>query len=190
MTIIQRSIEPALQYSPPSNQSYESLTPAPASLGYPLVSVVSLSHGDVESTSHCIDMRSLATICRTAAVVRPRVFSSFQRSPLTRSLNYSRIWSSAPARSHVVRHHGQVGQQGRLYSCACSGKPRKRTVYVALGSNLGDRVAEIEKACRMMDERGLRVKRTSSLWETKAMYVEDQNHFINGACEVRFPCLH
>lgn len=42
----------------------------------------------------------------------------------------------------------------------------------------------------MMDERGLRVKRTSSLWETKAMYVEDQNHFINGACEVRFPCLY
>ena len=39
-----------------------------------------------------------------------------------------------------------------------------RTAYIALGSNMGDRVAEIEEACNQMDKRGLRVKRTSSLW--------------------------
>lgn len=58
--------------------------------------------------------------------------------------------------------------------------------YVALGSNLGDRVAEIEKACRQMEVGGqIKILRTSSLWETKAMYVVDQDKFVNGVCEVR-----
>lgn len=61
---------------------------------------------------------------------------------------------------------------------------RARTAYVALGSNLGDRIAEIERACREMDKRGIRVKRTSSLWETEPMYYTEQDHFVNGVCEV------
>ena len=59
-----------------------------------------------------------------------------------------------------------------------------RTAYIALGSNLGNRVEWIEHACREMDARGIQVKRTSSLWETEPMYVLDQDRFINGACEV------
>ncbi|KAF3767631.1 putative multifunctional folic acid synthesis protein [Cryphonectria parasitica EP155] len=59
-----------------------------------------------------------------------------------------------------------------------------RTAYIALGSNLGDRIAEIERACREMDARGIRVKRTSSLWETEPMYYADQDRFVNGTCEV------
>ncbi|KAL1845860.1 hypothetical protein VTK73DRAFT_421 [Phialemonium thermophilum] len=61
---------------------------------------------------------------------------------------------------------------------------RKRKAYIALGSNLGDRVAWIEKACREMDARGIHVTRTSSLWETEPMYVLEQDKFVNGACEV------
>lgn len=72
----------------------------------------------------------------------------------------------------------------RHTSCHCHGGNRNKTAYIALGSNLGDRVAEIEKACTEMDRRGIRVKRTSSLWETKPMYVENQDRFVNGACEV------
>lgn len=63
--------------------------------------------------------------------------------------------------------------------------PRKRTAYIALGSNMGDRIGWIEKACNEMDARGIRVVRTSSLWETEPMYVLDQDRFVNGACEVR-----
>ncbi|KAG7287074.1 hypothetical protein NEMBOFW57_006577 [Staphylotrichum longicolle] len=63
--------------------------------------------------------------------------------------------------------------------------PRKRMAYIALGSNMGDRIGWIEKACNEMDARGIRVKRTSSLWETEPMYVLDQDRFVNGACEVR-----
>lgn len=76
----------------------------------------------------------------------------------------------------------------RHYSgCACRGASRKTTAYIALGSNLGDRVAEIETACREMDRRGIKVRRTSSLWETEPMYVTAQDRFINGACEVGGP---
>ena len=60
----------------------------------------------------------------------------------------------------------------------------RRTAYVALGSNVGDRLANIEQACRLMEKRGIRVTRTSSLWETEPMYVLDQEKFVNGACEV------
>ena len=50
---------------------------------------------------------------------------------------------------------------------------------------MGDRVAMIEQACKEMEAGGnIKVVRTSSLWETKAMYVVDQDMFVNGACEV------
>ncbi|KAG9241844.1 folic acid synthesis protein-like protein [Calycina marina] len=58
------------------------------------------------------------------------------------------------------------------------------TAYVALGSNLGDRIGMIERACNEMVTRGIKIKRTSSLWETEPMYVLDQASFINGVCEV------
>lgn len=64
-------------------------------------------------------------------------------------------------------------------------KPKRaRKAYIALGSNLGDRIAEIERACREMDARGIRVTRTSSLWETEPMYFANQDRFVNGVCEV------
>lgn len=56
--------------------------------------------------------------------------------------------------------------------------------FIALGSNLGDRVEMIEKACLEMDRAGIKVKRTSSLFETTPMYVLDQGTFMNGVCEV------
>lgn len=71
--------------------------------------------------------------------------------------------------------------------CACSGVPaplRRKRAYVALGSNVGDRLAMIERACREMDARGVRVVKTSGLWETAPMYVLEQDKFINGVCEV------
>jgi 2-amino-4-hydroxy-6-hydroxymethyldihydropteridine diphosphokinase/dihydropteroate synthase len=62
--------------------------------------------------------------------------------------------------------------------------PRIHRAYIALGSNLGEKVGWIEKACNEMSVRGIKVKRTSSLWETNPMYVVDQDVFVNGACEV------
>lgn len=65
-----------------------------------------------------------------------------------------------------------------------SGK-MERGVVIALGSNVGNRVEEIEKACRAIDaDPDMRIVDTSFLYETKPMYVEDQERFVNGACEV------
>ena len=63
-------------------------------------------------------------------------------------------------------------------------KNEKHRAYIALGSNLGDRIGWIEKACNEMSARGIRITRTSNLWETEPMYVLDQEQFVNGACEV------
>lgn len=66
-----------------------------------------------------------------------------------------------------------------------SSAPAKHRVFVALGSNLGDRINMIEQACNLLDKHDeIKILRTSCLWETKAMYVEDQADFLNGACEV------
>ncbi|KAG0156994.1 hypothetical protein PDIDSM_4177 [Penicillium digitatum] len=62
--------------------------------------------------------------------------------------------------------------------------PDTHRVFIALGSNVGDRVEMIEQACFEMDRAGIKVKRTSSLFETAPMYVLDQDPFINGVCEV------
>ncbi|OAX84446.1 dihydropteroate synthase [Emergomyces africanus] len=56
--------------------------------------------------------------------------------------------------------------------------------FIALGSNMGDRIAAIEQACREMENRGIRILRTSSLFETAPMYVTDQEKFVNGVCEI------
>lgn len=63
-------------------------------------------------------------------------------------------------------------------------QPGLQKAYLALGSNIGDRISMIESACYEMMDRGLKVIKTSALYETKAMYLEDQQPFINGACEV------
>jgi 2-amino-4-hydroxy-6-hydroxymethyldihydropteridine diphosphokinase / dihydropteroate synthase len=59
--------------------------------------------------------------------------------------------------------------------------------YIAFGSNIGDRIDWIERACNEMTEQGIKILRTSCLWETDPMYVLDQDKFVNGVCEVSFP---
>lgn len=61
---------------------------------------------------------------------------------------------------------------------------KMRRAYVALGSNVGDRLGMVESACLEMKRRGINVTRTSALYDTEPMYLQDQHPFINGACEV------
>ena len=63
--------------------------------------------------------------------------------------------------------------------------PTVHTAYIALGSNLGNRIGWIESACKLMSSRqDIKIHRTSCLWETEPMYVTDQGSFVNGVCEV------
>lgn len=60
----------------------------------------------------------------------------------------------------------------------------KAIAYIAVGSNLGRRTRWIELALKEMKSRGIKILRTSSLWETAPMYVTDQDLFLNGVVEV------
>lgn len=55
---------------------------------------------------------------------------------------------------------------------------------VAFGSNLGDRIANIEGALRKMKDANLNILGLSSLYETKPMYYDDQDAFLNGVCQI------
>ncbi|KAG9126866.1 trifunctional dihydropteroate synthetase [Ceratobasidium sp. 392] len=55
---------------------------------------------------------------------------------------------------------------------------------LALGSNMGDRFGHIEKALKALESERIKVLGTSFLYETKAMYHEDQDSFLNGACAI------
>jgi 2-amino-4-hydroxy-6-hydroxymethyldihydropteridine diphosphokinase len=55
--------------------------------------------------------------------------------------------------------------------------------YVALGSNLGDREANIKKALNFLNEK-MRIIQVSALYETRPMYVENQGLFLNGVIKV------
>lgn len=82
-------------------------------------------------------------------------------------------------------HSFSLNQQ-RTYSISAKSPKQRHRVFIALGSNMGDRFDTIERACRHLDVHdSISVRRTSGLWETKAMYVVDQADFLNGVCEVR-----
>lgn len=80
------------------------------------------------------------------------------------------------------------GQEPRLGAkMGMQGSMQTHRAFIALGSNVGDRVEMIERACLELNRANIKVKRTSSLFETTPMYVLDQGTFINGVCEVNPP---
>lgn len=91
--------------------------------------------------------------------------------------------------SHVTRSQYESLRKAEMQFQAA---PDQHRAHIALGSNVGDRVGNIESACRMMGHHGIKVTRTSALYETNPMYYENQRMFINGVCEVsaRRPTQH
>ena len=65
----------------------------------------------------------------------------------------------------------------------------KHRVFLSFGSNLGDRVDNIERALLQLENRNIAVVGVSSLWQTAPMYMTDQGSFLNGVCEVRLPYI-
>ena len=64
----------------------------------------------------------------------------------------------------------------------------KHRVFLGLGSNLGERQANIERAIELISERVGEVIRRSSLIETEPWGFESENKFLNGVilCETTF----
>jgi 2-amino-4-hydroxy-6-hydroxymethyldihydropteridine diphosphokinase len=55
--------------------------------------------------------------------------------------------------------------------------------YFSLGSNLGDRAANIAQAIEELGKRGVRVTRESSLYETEPVDLREQAWFLNSVVE-------
>ncbi|MEP7354624.1 MAG: 2-amino-4-hydroxy-6-hydroxymethyldihydropteridine diphosphokinase [Acidobacteriota bacterium] len=62
-------------------------------------------------------------------------------------------------------------------------KPTK-TAYIGLGTNLGDREANLARAIELLKSDRLRVTRVSSLWETEPRDMLDQPWFLNQVVKV------
>jgi len=54
-----------------------------------------------------------------------------------------------------------------------------KTVYLSLGSNLGDRERNLEQAVEMLAAAGVRVLRRSGVYETEPQDVREQPSFLN-----------
>lgn len=57
------------------------------------------------------------------------------------------------------------------------------TVYIALGTNIGEREENLRAALLYLPDVGVRVRRVSSIYETEPLDYLDQDWFLNAALE-------
>ncbi|MHB9944160.1 2-amino-4-hydroxy-6-hydroxymethyldihydropteridine diphosphokinase [Clostridium botulinum] len=58
------------------------------------------------------------------------------------------------------------------------------TVYVAFGSNIGEKESYIKRALEKIEERGMEIIKVSSIYETEPYGVLDQDSFLNGVVKI------
>lgn len=63
----------------------------------------------------------------------------------------------------------------------------KEKIFVALGTNIGNKQENLQKALLLMDEKGIKVVKSSSWYITEPYGFIDQDVFLNGVVEVAFP---
>jgi len=65
----------------------------------------------------------------------------------------------------------------------------EKAVYIALGSNLGDRASMLARAIESMGAAGIRVTRQSSYYLTEPVDAPGQSHFLNAVVEAQTSLL-
>jgi 2-amino-4-hydroxy-6-hydroxymethyldihydropteridine diphosphokinase len=58
-----------------------------------------------------------------------------------------------------------------------------KRIYLSLGSNVGDRVSHIRKACELLPAAGVEIRRVSALYRTEPVDFSPQRWFINCVAE-------
>ena len=115
--------------------------------------------------------------CIAANSTRPQLGNGLQRLPMGLPQKLQA--------SDMVKRRNVSAMSGRAL---VHKTPKPYRAYIALGSNVGNRLEMIERACEALrKDCDISLMRTSCLYETEPMYVQDQAQFLNGACEV---CLH
>lgn len=59
------------------------------------------------------------------------------------------------------------------------------TTYIALGTNVGEREANLLQALRLLPESGVYIRRVSSIYETEPVDYLDQEWFLNAVLEAQ-----
>jgi len=59
------------------------------------------------------------------------------------------------------------------------------TVYIALGTNVGEREANLLQALQLLPESGVQIRRVSSIYETEPVDYVDQEWFLNAVLEAQ-----
>lgn len=62
----------------------------------------------------------------------------------------------------------------------------REKIYVALGTNIGNKQENLQKALALMNDEGIKVIKTSSWYITEPYGFIDQDVFLNGVAEVAF----
>lgn len=151
---------------------------------------------------------------RTTAVEVTRHRSFFPQIPL--SPPSSRLASTSTASTSASASHAPAqSSSSSLLSASnasnISEADLSHTAYIAIGSNVGNKAAHINKAMKLLDDprrlyastpsaspilrpadgkdhtgiRFTKVEDTSLLYESEPMYYVEQDRFLNGVCKVR-----
>ncbi|KAK9239873.1 Dihydropteroate synthase-like protein [Lipomyces kononenkoae] len=83
----------------------------------------------------------------------------------------------------------QITRSRRYYSTEATAfrqqvNDKEHIAYLGMGSNLGERAALMSAALIELENRGIRVLATSSMYESAPMYVENQPRFLNAVCKI------
>lgn len=62
-----------------------------------------------------------------------------------------------------------------------------KSIVLSLGSNIGDRLGNLEEACRLLEERKIRILKTSQVYESEPVGFSDQDAFLNQVLLIETP---
>jgi dihydropteroate synthase len=148
-------------WTPEQNLQMIRELPALHALGYPLLVGVSRK----STIGHALgDVPAGERIIGTAAAV---ALSTASGADIVRVHDVAEMVQAARVSDAIVRGPG-VG---------------RGPVAIALGSNLGDRAANLRAAVNLLEERGVHVTARSSIWETEPIPA-DQPAFLNAVVTV------
>lgn len=143
---------------------------------------MSVSHSSRMATT-ILESRSLALFQRIPAQITRRRLSFMRREKLVKTEQRQNAFVASNQWMKIAR--GGFSNDTKVAKS-------KYRVYVAVGSNLGNRFDNIANALKMLCDPTFdgnnygftRLVRTSFLYSTSPMYVTDQPEFLNGAVEI------
>ncbi|KAI0046781.1 Dihydropteroate synthase [Auriscalpium vulgare] len=162
----------------------------------------------LESLASLVAQTTLKHAARNSDVVTVRaaktkalVFAEAAEVEIVRTIEDYPSRSHDLSREHTSFRTSSVSPLGlaALLDRADAATPTFHTVAIALGSNLGDRFANVEHALRLLEqpmlfitgddtqspsEPYITVVDTSFMYETAPMYVTEQPSFVNCACMI------